>query len=223
MPADKNASRALISFIRAFTDLQEKHLQGIHETMRETVDGVMDGIRQISDTTEESKKKATEVLVTTYTNPDEEQRKAMDDVQGDVDRLLESMEAGEAPAAAGAPVGEAIADKLRRNAGFFSKHMEALGTMDEKLQGLLLAMMGQLSRDDVISQRIAHVMMALQALQTSLTYVLTDFETRCKDGEVDKFIGDLKSYALRTYTMEEEKKLYFSIFPEDKLKGRKAG
>lgn len=209
---DKSASRALIGFVRAYTDLQEKHLRAIHQTMRETVDGVMLGIQQISDATASNKKKANEVLVTTYTNPDADATLAMADMQNEVDRVLAEAESAD---------GKAVADelsggKVRRTAGIFSKHMEALETLDGELQELLLAMMGQLSRDDVIKQRIEHVMMSLQALQTSLTYILTDYESRCKDGEVEKFIEDLKQYTLRSYTMEEEKRAFFETFPDAK-------
>lgn len=220
---DKNASRALISFVRSFTDLQEKHLKGIHQAMRDTVDGVMQGIQQISDQTSQNKKKANEVLVSTYTNPDEDAKRAMDDVQDEVERVM-----AEAKAASVAPAGKStsatptdeLSLKVRRSAGFFSKHMEALETLDGSLQEMLLSMMGQLSRDDIISQRIEHILMSLQGLQTSLTYILTDYENRCRDGEVEKFIEDLKAYTLRSYTMEEEKKAFYEVFPESR--GRKA-
>lgn len=215
---DKNASRALISFVRSFTDLQEKHLKGIHQTMRDTVDGVMQGIQQISDHTSQNKKKANEVLVSTYTNPDEDAKRAMDDVQDEVERVMAEAKAG--TASGPAPVeSDELSLKVRRSAGFFSKHMEALETLDGSLQEMLLSMMGQLSRDDIISQRIEHVLMSLQGLQTSLTYILTDYENRCRDGEVQKFIDDLKAYTLRSYTMEEEKKAFYDVFPE--FRGRK--
>lgn len=217
---DKAASRALISFVRSFTDLQEKHLRGIHQTMRETVEGVMQGIQQISDQTSQNKKKANEVLVSTYTNPDEDAQRAMHDVQDEVERVMAEAKLAKPKAPASSSPSDELSLKVRRSAGFFSKHMEALETLDGSLQELLLTMMGQLSRDDVISQRIEHVLMSLQGLQTSLTYILTDYENRCKDGDVQKFIADLKAYTLRSYTMEEEKKAFFEVFPEER--GKKA-
>lgn len=219
---DKNASRALIAFVRSFTDLQEKHLKGIHQTMRETVEGVMQGIHDISEKTATNKKKANEVLVTTYTNPDDAAKQAMNDVQDEVDKVLNAATASMDGTDAGdAPAMDELAGKVRRTAGTFSKHMEALETLDGEVAELLLAMMGQLSRDDVISQRIEHVMMALQAMQTSLTYLLTDYETRSKDGEVERFVADLKSYSFRTYTMEEEKTAFYEVFPEERQNKKK--
>ena len=215
---DKNATRSLVTFIRNFTDVLEQNLQAIHVTMREAVEGVMQGISEISDKTAEKKRAANEVLVSTYTNPDAETKASMDSVQDEVERVMAMAAAGNyADAAApAAKEDDELRMKLRRSAGLFSKHMEALETLDGDLSGLLLEMMGKLSSDDVVSQRIQHVMQSLNALQTSLTYILTDFETRCRDGEVERFITDLKSFALRSYTMEEEKELFYRAFPEER-------
>lgn len=213
-PVDKSASRALISFVRSFTDLQEKHLRATLAIMRETVEGVMQGIQEISAKTASNKQKANQVLVSTCTAPDSDAEQAMADAQGEVDRVVvEAQGVGSQPRSAPA---EELATKVRRTAGTFAKHMEALETLDDELQGLLMTMMGQLSRDDVIKQRVEHVMMALQELQTSLTYILTDYEARCRDGEVDRFIEEMKAHTLRTYTMEDEKRDFYQVFPDAK-------
>jgi len=223
MTTDKNATRTLVSFIRAYTDVLEQNLQAIHVTMREAVEGVMQGINEISSKTAEKKQAANQVLVNTYTNPDDETRASMDSVQDEVNRVLElaasgTFEAAATPVAQGqaAAADDELRNTLRRSAGFFSKHMEALETLDGDLSNLLLQMMGALSRDDVIAQRIQHVQMSLNALQTSLTYILTDFEGRCRPGEVDRFIVELKSFTLRSYTMEDEKQLFYKVFPEER-------
>jgi hypothetical protein len=149
---DRNASRKLIEFVQTFSDLQEKHLDAIHSTMRETVDGVMAGIQEIS-----------KIFI-------------------GVPR----------------PSGES-----------------ATCNLDSELENLLLSMMGQLSRDDIIKQRIDHVRMSMQALQSQLTYILADYEKRCGETEVNNLINDSKAFALRIYTMEEERRLHFSVFHED--------
>lgn len=213
---DKAASRNLIAFIRSYTDLLEKQLDGTRATMRETVDGVMSGIQQISDRTTQKKNEANTVLVTTYTAPTDEVRRSMDEVQEEVSRVFDAAQSP--PAAVKAPEGDDLRDKLRRNAGLFSKHMEALGTLDGELQSMLLTMMGMLSRDDVIAQRIEHVAQGLQAMQMGLAYILVDFETRCREADVTKLAADLKQFTLRSYTMEEERKLFVSVFGDPKKK-----
>ncbi len=214
---DKNATRSLIVFVRNYTDLLEHNLRDIHQVMREAVDGVMAGIQEISNKTAEGKRKANEVLTTTYTNPDAEAKQVIDAAQDAVDQVMEQALSG-GGAKTSAQEQEELKAKLRRSSGIFSKHMESLEKLDDDLSGLLLSMMGALSRDDVISQRIEHVMMGLNAMQASLTYILTDFETRCKEGEVDRYIRDLKAFTLRTYTTEDEKRQFYQVFPDDKKK-----
>ena len=144
----------------------------------------------------------------------------MDDVQDEVTRIFEAANAQvvnekDVVSTAG---NEQLADKLRRNAGLFSKHMEALGTLDDDLQEMLMTMMGMLSRDDVIAQRIEHVAQGLQAMQMGLAYILVDFETRCREADVDKLAADMKQFTLRSYTMEEERKLFIAAFGDLKKK-----
>jgi len=217
---DKNATRNLVTFMRAYTDLLEKSLVNIQGSMRDTVEGVMKGINDISNKTAAKKREANEVLVTTYTNPDADAVKAMDSAQDEVNQIMNMAAAG-APAVPPAPQftavdGNAGGDTLRRSSGLFSKHMEAMETLDGDLQGMLMTMMGALSQDDVISQKIEHVTAALNALQTSLTYLLTDFSGRCNEEGVERFAKDLKAVVFRSYTMEDEKKIFYSVFPEDR-------
>lgn len=225
--ADKDyqaASRTLVDFIRLVTELQERHLDEIRATMRETVDGVMQGIQKISSMTEEKKKEANTVLVKTYTNPDAEAQATMNAVQDEVSALFEKAQAGEVDTLqnqnfsgmAGDQNSEVLRNKLRRSAGLFSKHMEALDTLDTEMQEMLLSMMGVLSRDDVISQRIEHICSSMHALQASLSYLLVDFQNRCKPAEVDRFCDDLKLFFYKSYTMEEEKRSFKNIFPDFK-------
>ncbi len=213
---DKGATRNLVAFIRAYTDVLEKQLQAVRDTMRETTEGVMDGIQRISDRTAEKKKEANTVLVSTYTNPSEDAKKTMDSVQDAVAAVFDAAQGTKPASVTAAPTDDDLKAKLRRHAGFFSKHMEALETLDEDVQGMLLTMMGMLSRDDVISQRVDHVVQSLQAMQMSLAYVLVDFEARCRQADVDKVVKDLKSFTLRTYTTEEERQAFVSVFGEDK-------
>ena len=215
---DKNATRNLVTFIQAYTDMLEKSLVSIQGSMRDTVEGVMKGINDISNKTAAKKREANEVLVNTYTKPDAEAAKAMASAQDEVNQIMNSA----ASAAAAAPPlftavnGNVDGDSLRRSSGLFSKHMEAMETLDGDLQGMLVTMMGALSQDDVISQKIEHVTSSLNALQTSLTYLLTDFSGRCNEEGIARFAKDLKAVVFRSYTMEDEKKIFYSVFPEDR-------
>lgn len=213
------AARALVSFVRSYTDLLERQLTACRQTMGEAVDGIMAEITAISQRTSENKEKANTVLLKTYTEPDAEAKKAIDEVQDEVSRIFDEAKKVESDGGFKNVVvqkqgSQGGASSLSRSAGLFSKHMEALDTLDDQLGQHLMQMMGLLSRDDVVAQRLDHVVVSLQALQASLSYLLIDFDNRAQTGDVDRFIRDLKSYVLRTYTMEEEKEVFYQVFPD---------
>jgi hypothetical protein len=218
---DKNASRLLVLFMQRFTDLQEKHLVGIHQTMRETVDGIMNNINLISERTRRKTEEAHDVLMKTYTQPDLETVTVLNETQQELESLIRTPGDSKNGSNASAQSIEELRKKLLKNAGYFSRSMERFATLDSEVQELLFSMMGQLSRDDVITQRIEHVIMALRTLQTDLTYLLQDFETRCTEVEINRFIKNIKNFSLRIYTMQEERNLHFEIFNEDKSAKKK--
>lgn len=205
------ASRQLIAFVRSFVELLERQLQEVRITTRETVDGVMAGILEISHCTEEKKRKANEVLTSTYMDPDGETNASVNAMQDEVSRVFDkALSGGDGSDNTGG--NDDKSDLIRRSAERFSKHVEALGTIDGDLQGLLISMMGFLSREDVTSQRIEHVVASLHALQAGLSYVLIDFNARCKEGDVERFIDDLKRFTYASYTMQEERVAFEAIF-----------
>lgn len=213
---DKNASRLLVLFMQRFTDLQEKHLVGIHQTMRETVDGIMNNINLISEKTRRKTEEAHDVIMKTYTQPDLETVTIINNAQRELETLMRTPKDSKSAVNENSQNIDELRLKLLRSSGYFSKHMEHFATLDSEVQELLFAMMGQLSRDDVITQRIEHVIMCLRTLQTDLTYVLQDFETRCTEVEINRFAKNIKNYALRVYTMQEERNLHFEVFTEDR-------
>lgn len=211
---DKNASRQLLHFLQQFSDLQEKHLVGVHDTMRETVDGIMDNIQKISERTKSKSDAAHAALMKTYTQPDIDTQIVIKDTQHEIDRIVEGGHDQKSDL-------DSHRHKLLQSTGHFSKQIEQMASLDSDVQEVLLAMMGQLSRDDVIKQRIEHVIMCLRTLQTDLTYLLQDFENRCSEAEINHFIQNMKSYALRIYTMQEERSKHYEVFPEDKVLKKK--
>src|SRR5690606_19525503 len=99
-PMNKNknetmqSARNLCSFLYAFTGLLEAQLTACRQLAREAVDGVMQGISEISAQTGEERRKANEVLVQTYSNPDMETQDVLASAQGSVDHIFEAVHAG---------------------------------------------------------------------------------------------------------------------------------
>jgi len=138
---DKNASRLLVLFMQRFTDLQEKHLVGIHQTMRETVDGIMNNINLISERTRRKTEEAHDVLMKTYTQPDLETVTVLNETQQELESLIRTPGDSKNGSNASAQSIEELRKKLLKNAGYFSRITERFATLDSEVQELLFSMM----------------------------------------------------------------------------------
>ncbi|MFW7377858.1 MAG: hypothetical protein ACOH5I_03500 [Oligoflexus sp.] len=220
-PEHDEASQLLINFLGHFTSLMEKQLSGIRQTMLTTVDQVMEGVNKISETTGSKRLEAESVLEKTYITPDVETEVLVEDLQKMVSDLFEEaqdkLQRGEDLSALSSADPEILLhNRIKRFDGKFHAEMNRLSQLDDNLKSLLLGMMGALSSEDVVAQRMDHVIMALKVLQTALNYILIDYGSRCKVEELKKVTSDVKNYTYRQYTSEDEKEEFFEFFPEVK-------
>ena len=217
----RTGTHPVLGFVHAFAGMLEQQLAACRSELSDTVDGILRDVKDISRRTAANKDHANTVLLQTYTAPDVEARKAMDDVQDEVSRLFDAAQAEMSGGGSGGGFKAVVVPKdntpngedgsMRRSVGLFSKHMEALETLDGQLEGSLMSMMQRLASDDELSQRLDHVVSALQALQAGLGRILEGGASaveRCED--------DLKSYVFRTFTTDQERKLFYDAFPEER-------
>ena len=217
------ASFEFIQFISAYTTMIEAHVVSVRKILEETVSEVMQGVAEISDQTRIKKEEADSALFRVYTKPDDEEAAALNDVQNSVDHIftaasMTDRERQEDSIVSSGEQSEAtsvIENKLRRVSGKFSKHMEALSTLDDELKEQLITMMGALSNDDVIGQRLEHICKGIHALNVAITHVMADYQARCVDGEIVAVKDQVLSYVYATYTTEEEKRLHKHFFPKN--------
>ncbi len=219
----QDASRLFISFISSYTTLMEAHITSVRKILEETVGQIMQSVNDISDRTQKKREEADQALFQVYTTPDGEEAAAVQDVQDSVDAIFASASMSEREREEDAKLnqrshesnGEEAAileSKMRRVAGKFSKHMEALSTLDESLKQELFLVMGALSNDDVIGQRLEHVCKGIHALNVAISHVLEDFPERCVEDELGVIQNDLLAYIFKIYTSEEEKRLHHHFF-----------
>jgi hypothetical protein len=83
---------------------------------------------------------------------------------------------------------------------------------NQSLDAILIKMMGNLSNDDVMSQRMEHVVKAIRLLQKSISRVLADPEANLRSSEVHFLCNHVLHQVLKDYTMESEKKCFKSVF-----------
>jgi len=213
-----NVIMELVAFVTRYYQVLGKQLVASQQTMAETVHTVMDAIHKLSDTTEARKKEAEQALEQTYLNPDAATTDLVSSIQSSVDDVFEQATASmngnsQVALAPRAASSTEDSDRLRRFGGQFSKHMESLSTLDDSVKSMLFSMMGALSSDDVIHQRLEHVAMAIAAANVGLNYLLVDFDKRFTPENVSKFKSDLLGYTMRSYTMEDERELFAAAFP----------
>jgi len=214
-----DTAEKLIKFLASYSSLLEHQLVAVRETMVQTVEEVMQGVSSISDATEEKKKQAEAALESAYLRPDAETQVLVDSMQETVTNLFDSISASISQGGNGIQHGEdqpevLLRNRLKRFLAKFSNNNSQLDQLDDDLTKAIFAMIGSLSTDDVIAQRIDHVRNSLNALQLGLNYLLLDFENRCRTSEVEAFESNLKTYTVKQYTMVSEREVYDQQFPE---------
>ncbi len=219
----QEGSAFLIEFLDRFSGLMEKQLLSIRETMEGTVDTVMEGVKNISNATEKKKEIAEQALEKAYFNPDAETQVLVDGLQKMIDDLFEEAQVkfhrGEDLSELTTAEPEVLLqNRIKRFSCKFTNDMKNVQDLDNDLANLLVGMIGALSSEDVIAQKLDHLIMALKVLQTGLNYVLIDYDERCKRSELEKVTADIRNYTYRQYTTEGEKNEFRSFFPEHNRK-----
>lgn len=210
---DRDSSTYLVGFLQSYTKLMEEQLLNVRETMLATVEEVMRGAEKISSATEDKKQHAENALESTFLNPDVETEALIGDLQKVVSDVFEEtsqkLEQGmklETPTSLEPEL--LVQNRIKRLQARFQNEMQSLPQLDSEVSGLIFGIMGALSSEDVIAQKLDHIVMSMKALQTGLNYVLIDFEHRCNSSVLDHVISDIKSFTLRQYTCEDEKELF---------------
>lgn len=218
MSDEKDPTAYLVGFLANFTLLIERELLTIRETVVTTVEAVMQGIQDISETVEQNKLDAENILDFTYLHPDKATEGLMDDVQRLTDEVFES-------------AFEKIGDGQRNEAWASTSKSEfnmqnelsqlnqkldeskgRLAKLDDSVNSSVFSIVGALSAEDLITQRLGHTILALKSLQTGLSFILIDYEERCRSEEIERVVQSILTYTYRQYTAEEEKERFRAIF-----------
>lgn len=202
------ASREIVNFLQKYTEVIELQLVGVRSMIEESVNGVMVGINNLSKETAEKASSANAALEETYLNPDPKTKELVTSIQSSVDNLV-----NEAKEKGPDKVESTVQDnQLRRFGGRFSKHMEAMSTIDKEVSQILYRMVASLSNDDVVRQKLEHTLDSVHALQVSLSSILVNFEERFNLKEMKKMKEDLLGYTYKLYTAEDEKAVFRQFF-----------
>ena len=108
-------------------------------------------------------------------------------------------------------LGTAEAEVLRAS-GLFSKHMEAIATLDGEVRHVLFQVIGALSADDVMGQRLIHVISGLGIISRGTSEFMKGFPTLATRAGVGSFRDRILTEVYRGYTMEAEREIFHEVF-----------
>lgn len=188
------AAKILVDFMRDFTLLQEQQLVAVRRMMVQTVDNVMTSVHQLSDASDIKKRQANEILAKKATQEsDETFSSAVPDLSQDT-----------------------LEDELRRTGSRFAKHLEAISTLDDAVKGILLQVVGVLSSDDVIGQRLQHIKSSLQEFNSGMSSFLEDPLHLQNQERIKKLRNEILTNVYLSYTSEAERMTFHRIFGHPK-------
>ncbi len=219
MAGENDAGEFLVNFLANFTALIEKELLAIRQNVVATVEAVMENIEEISQTVEKNKQDAEDLLEFTYLNPDPTTEILIEDVQKVADELIEGAyrvvegSSNLTPDSLTTSEPEVVVqNRLNRFNVRLDHSFDRLNDLDSRLNASLLNIVGALSAEDLIAQRLEHTILSLKSLQTGLSFLLIDYEERCQADEVERVTRSILTFTYRQYTAEEEKERFQSIF-----------
>lgn len=181
------ASKLMLEFITHYVDLAQHQLLSIKEEMDGTCQTLMSQVEQISNLTDTKKQEADTIIVNDK-------------------KLLSSAEC------ATQECNIVIKNCFQRSGGLYTKSMEAVSSLDESIQSMVLGVIGIISMDDVIRQRMDHVISSINMLHATILEIVPLIQKGLNRNDVKLIRNRLLTKTYKMYTMESEKKLFHKYF-----------
>jgi hypothetical protein len=210
----------IVAFLTQYTQLLEIHLASVRKTMADTVVSLMEKVEDINRKAEEKKKLAGGVLVKRQEGGVAESI-VKREIQGDDDafkntsvKVVEEQEK-ELNQAISLESSREYARKILTRAGSeagnrLREHMAEFGVLGENIGDILMSILGNLSADDVVGQRLTHVGHAIKMLNQKLDELFENVDN-LSTAEVLDIKQNLLELMYKNFTMEEERAVYQSI------------
>lgn len=190
-PSKMQVSRELLDFLIEYSRLLDQHVAMVRKILLSTVDAAMANVMEINAAADFKMMKAGEVLV---------KDKSSSFVSKNAKELDQSFVD---PAAKVKHINESL-----------SQHMSGLSNLDDSVRGFLFSIMGGLSVDDVVRQRLEHVNTSVMALQSGVQKIIDQYNSGGKVTEqfVELVQHEMLSKMYKSFTMEDEKKVFAKVF-----------
>ncbi len=199
------ASKILVDFVRDFSLLTEQQILSVRKMMEQTVTEVMEHVTSMTAQAASRQDKANELLVLDGTQNGAFVSSNRVVVENKEQELLRSAQNEETRKTY-------LESQLMRSGGVFTKHLEALSRLNVDLQTLVIRVMGAVSIDDVIAQRLSHVISSIQELQDELVPLISHHKDYTTPDAVKLFRNRVLTKVYLSYTSEDEKEVFHKIF-----------
>ncbi len=196
------ASKILVDFLRDFTSLSEQQLLSCKKMLEGIVEQVMRSMTELNDESARKVKAAKD-----FVSHEGEIKSSLEKKDSDIAQVSENSETIRRLV---------LESKLLRSSGTFSKNLEAISMLNTDLQKLLAQVIGAVSLDDVIAQRLSHVIESLQTLQSALAQFLKDYKSECRPERVKLLRNQVLTKVYLSYSSEEERDVFHKIFGHPK-------
>lgn len=110
----------------------------------------------------------------------------------------------------------ALENKLRTSGGKLAKQIEAMGSLDKEIQSILLRVVGSVSMDDVLGQRLNHVINSIAVVRRGIKKILLNTDSYNDQKSMKHLKNQILTEVYRSYTSEEEKEIFHKIFGHPK-------
>jgi len=195
------AAKILVTFLGKYIGLLDKQIEEIRQNISDTTNTLMKNVCELDIIGEDGKKLANAMLIKRDPYQDNSPQ-----FQGD-DRFFQNTFSED--------LEESQQEKVShfKTTENFKNKMQELNSLDEKLKNIIFSLVGFLSNDDVVRQRLSHVSEAMILIQSGLSNVLLEFENKFNNHEIDNFIKTSFQLMYKQYTMEEEKDCFQEALP----------
>lgn len=207
----KIAAKNLLAFISDYTALLLNQIEAIKKGMAVIVDEVMDNVEKISSAKSAKTRMAESILLNDQDKKEQassynfREVSAKSRFEAENAHLLKDLtqNSSEQKHTTNQPIKQAH-HRLKD----YMKHLDEL---DTTMQKLVFTMVGALSADDVVGQRIDHVAGALGILKDSLKQIVEGFEANFSEKMIEDFSDDINNKIYACYTMQEEREAFVKI------------
>ena len=189
----------LLRFISNFTHLLSSQLNAVQEDIEVAVETIMEGVSRISRESADQAVKADSVFVGGDSNYPVDGKKMSEVDNPKIQKLLKENAAEVSPEVAKAT------SNLR-------KYMDGFKNVDGALQTAILSIMGKLSTDDIIRQKVEHATHICAELAKLVHNMHLVTEKRLDMHTVEMLEADLLRKIQDSFTMKEEKVLFKKVF-----------